>query len=181
MFDTLPICMSGVTVRAYLDIETTHDARISVIGIYRHDRGTIQLIDGGITDVALYEALDGIQTLVTFNGASFDLPRINKHLRIKLADDFAHDDLMHICRKRGLRGGLKHIESVLGIVRDSAGIHGSDAPRLWHRFEYYRDTQALNVLLDYNRDDVVNLYRLEVVLGISPAFTENTLVQQHFI
>ena len=54
-------------MRAYLDIETTHDQRISVIGIYRSDIGTIQLIDGGINDLAIYNALEGIETIVTFN------------------------------------------------------------------------------------------------------------------
>ena len=101
-------------MRAYLDIETTHDARISVIGIYRHDSGTTQLIDGGISDVAIYQALEGVEAIVTFNGASFDLPRINAHLRIKLQQDFAHDDLIEnieICRCRWFVGLVLHFHA----------------------------------------------------------------------
>ena len=45
-------------MRAYLDIETAFDGSISVIGIYRPDRGTIQLVGGGVRDVPLYSALD---------------------------------------------------------------------------------------------------------------------------
>jgi uncharacterized protein len=159
-------------MRAYLDIETTHDRRISVIGIYRHDRGTIQLINSGIRDVALYEALEGITTLVTFNGTGFDLPCIKQSLRVNLQQDFSHSDLMYVCRKHGLRGGLKRIEVMTGIARDTVGITGSDAPRLWHLYEYNNDTRALELLLNYNQEDVINLYRLEAHLGIvSPTDT----------
>jgi uncharacterized protein len=65
-------------VRAYLDIETTFANTISVIGIYRPDSGTVQLVGAGIRDVTLFEALEGVDTIVTFNGASFDLPYIRK-------------------------------------------------------------------------------------------------------
>ena len=94
-------------MRAYLDIETAFDDSISVIGIYRPDCGTIQLVGRGVRDVPLYTALDGVQTLVTFNGSSFDLPIIRKRLYADLKRDFEHCDLLHICRRRGLRGGLK--------------------------------------------------------------------------
>ena len=60
-------------MRAYLDIETAFDGTISVIGMYRPDLGTIQLVGGGVRDLSLYEALEGVRTLVTFNGSTFDL------------------------------------------------------------------------------------------------------------
>ncbi|MFN8504964.1 hypothetical protein [Kouleothrix sp.] len=56
-------------MRAYLDIETTFSNTISVIGIYRPDIGTIQLVGGGVRDLALYEALGGVRTLVTSTAA----------------------------------------------------------------------------------------------------------------
>ena len=36
--------------------------------------------------------------------------------------------------------------------------------RLWERFRRYRDEEALQSLLEYNREDVVNLYHLEACL-----------------
>ncbi len=167
-------------MRAYLDIETTHDRRISVIGIYRQDRGTIQLIDSGIRDVTLYEALDGISTLVTFNGTGFDLPCIKQALRVNLQQDFSHSDLMYVCRKHGLRGGLKRIEIQTGIARDTAGVSGSDAPRLWHLYEYNNDQRALELLLHYNQEDVINLQRLEAHLGIVTHADTNIHIQRVF-
>ena len=153
-------------MRAYLDIETTFGGAISVIGMYRPDLGTIQLVGAGVRDLSLYEALDGIQTLVTFNGSTFDLPVIRRRLYADLKRDFEHCDLLYVCRRRGLRGGLKRVEERLGIARATAGISGWDAPRLWHRYETIGDQAALRTLLDYNREDVVNLALLEAHLGL---------------
>ncbi len=152
-------------MHAYLDIETTFEGAISVIGIYRPDRGTTQLVGGGVNDVNLYATLEGITTIVTFNGSSFDLPVIHK----RLYADLKHEsDLLYICRRRGLRGGLKAIEQHLGIVRETAGMTGWDAPRLWQRYKSGGDEVALTTLLHYNREDVVNLALLEALLDGLP-------------
>jgi uncharacterized protein len=156
----------GAGVRAYLDIETTFDGSISIIGIYRPDTGTTQLVGGGIRDVTLYDALAGVATLVTFNGAGFDLPVIRRRMYVDLKRDYEHCDLMRVCRQRGLRGGLKKVEEILGIGRATAGISGFDAPRLWQRYEALGDQEALAKLLHYNREDVVNLALLEDKIGL---------------
>jgi len=168
-------------MRAYLDIETAFDSSISVIGIYRPDIGTIQLIGSGVRDTPLYEALHGVRTLVTFNGSSFDLPIIRKRLYADLKHDFEHCDLLYVCRKRGLRGGLKRVEMLLGIGRATAGISGWDAPRLWQRYETGGDRAALELLLDYNREDVVNLAVLEGYLGLSEQSEPCAAVRHVFV
>ncbi|NNJ08912.1 ribonuclease H-like domain-containing protein [Chloroflexales bacterium ZM16-3] len=156
-------------MRAYLDIETTFAGSISVIGIYRPDCGTTQLVGGGVSDVNLYDALEGVSTLITFAGSSFDLPVIRKQLFADLRSEFDHRDLLYVCRKRGLRGGLKVVEQRLGIGRATAGITGYDAPRLWNRYEALGEQSALAILLKYNYEDVVNLALLEAILDNAPA------------
>jgi hypothetical protein len=56
------------------------------------------------------------------------------------------------------------VEETLGISRASSGLTGRDAPRLWARYEAYGDHVALQMLLDYNRDDVINLAMIEALL-----------------
>jgi uncharacterized protein YprB with RNaseH-like and TPR domain len=164
-------------MRAYLDIETTFSHSISVIGIYRPDVGTIQLVGGGVNDLNLYESLEGVSTIVTFNGSGFDLPVIRKRLMADLKAEYAHRDLLYVCRKRGLRGGLKVVEQILGIARETAGITGWDAPRLWSRYETYGDDAALAALLAYNVEDVINLELLEAILDGAPQPPTNPELQ----
>lgn len=153
---------------AYLDIETSFSGSITVIGIFRPDFGTIQLVGGGVTDLNIYRALEGVSTIYTYNGGSFDLPVIRKRLQVDLKQDFLHHDLMRDCWRHGLKGGLKKVELQIGIARGTAGISGWDAPKLWHRYETIGDLDALELLLRYNRDDVINLPRLRAYLHRIP-------------
>ena len=61
-------------IKAYLDIETCASGEVTVVGIYREDRGFVQLVGGQITDVTVCDALEGMDTICTFNGDRFDLP-----------------------------------------------------------------------------------------------------------
>jgi len=151
-------------VKAYLDIETTFDGQISVVGIHVPGREMVQLTGNQVTDVLIAKALEGVTTVVTFNGASFDLPFINRTTGLQIREMVEHRDLLRSCRKRGLKGGLKRVEILLGITRTSGVVDGRMAPRLWQRWETEGDEEALRVLLDYNREDCVNLEVLESIL-----------------
>ncbi|UCF29902.1 MAG: ribonuclease H-like domain-containing protein [bacterium] len=151
-------------MRAYLDIETTYEGDISVVGIHRPGRPLIQLVGGEITDVNLEKVMEGIDVLVTFNGSRFDLPVIRKTAGIDLTDLARHRDLLTVCRRRGIKGGLKRIEVLFGIPRLSEMIDGAMAPYLWQRYQEMGDEEALEELLAYNREDVVNLEILEMAL-----------------
>ena len=154
-------------MKAYLDIETCASGEVTVVGIFREDRGLRQLVGGEITDVTLWETLDGVDTLCTFNGDRFDLPILERQVRVDLRKRFRSLDLLRECRRAGLKGGLKQLEERFGIARSTRGMNGWDALRLWARYENEGDRAALEVLLEYNREDVMNLLQLErIVVGV---------------
>jgi len=154
----------GYPIEAYLDIETTgltpSGCEITVIGIHlwnSDDSHFIQLVGGDITERSILEALQGVNILYTYNGSRFDLPFIHNRLGINLAEVFTHIDLMYHCWRKNLYGGLKSVERQLGIDRHLKGIDGYEAIKLWWRYVDYFDLDALNTLLQYNKEDVLNL------------------------
>lgn len=153
---------------AYLDIETTglhpFHSEITVVGIYLTDgiyEKIVQLVGRKITGSAILEALEGAKNIYTYNGHRFDLPFINARHGIDLESRFSHYDLMHYCWRNNLYGGLKRVEECLGIERRLKEVNGLEAIRLWWRYVEYADLIALQKLLDYNKEDVVNLKMLK--------------------
>ncbi len=151
-------------VEAYLDIETTGLSPwycgITVIGIYLcngDDTNIIQLVGKDITVDSLLETLDGVDIIYTYNGSRFDLPFIYTLLGVNLARIFTHRDLMYDCWRNNLYGGFKAVERQLSIQRRSKDINGFEAVRLWWRYVNDYDEDALSNLLEYNKEDVVNL------------------------
>ncbi len=162
-------------MKAYLDIETCSNGDVTVVGIFREDAGLRHLVGGEITDVALWGALEGVDTLCTFNGDRFDLPILERQLRLDLRGQFTSLDLLRECRRCGLKGGLKKLEERFGIARATRGMSGWDAMRLWERYQNEGDREALDILLAYNRDDVMNLVQLErLVVGVGLELEQST-------
>lgn len=155
------------TVEAYLDIETTgllpQNCDITVVGIYIYSEDEtrfLQLVGDDITSESILDALKGIDILYTYNGSRFDLPFIFSHLGINLAKLFKHCDLMYDCWRCNLYGGFKSVEMHLGIDRKLKEINGYEAVRLWWRYINSFDLDSLNLLLEYNKEDVINLKAL---------------------
>jgi uncharacterized protein YprB with RNaseH-like and TPR domain len=147
---------------AYLDIETTgmgpshyvtaialYDGR--TVRSYVHGRN----LDDFARDVAAY------RLLVTYNGKSFDFPFLARAMNCPLSQ--AHIDLRHVLASLDIRGGLKGCERQLGIERPGMeDLDGFAAVLLWHEHRRRRDERALETLLAYNVQDVLNLELLMV-------------------
>lgn len=160
------------TLEAYLDIESTglspYADVITVVGLYvvrGAESRLVQLVGEQITGGSLLSALKEVSSIYTYNGSRFDLPFIQISLGVNLVETFHHHDLMYDCWRCNLYGGLKAVERQLGIVRRLKDISGYEAVRLWWRYQNDYDRDALLTLLEYNREDVVNLKTLREMLG----------------
>jgi len=144
---------------AFFDIETTglsqRTDKITVIGIY-NGREVKSYIRGINLDEIVRE-FPKYSLLVSFNGARFDLPFIKSEFP-ELEFNQLHVDLMYPLRRIGYSGGLKNIEKKLCISRSEGteGLTGYDAVKLWKQYER-GNQEALDKLIEYNREDVVNL------------------------
>jgi hypothetical protein len=148
---------------AYLDIETTgldpQLNHITTIAVYDgHDVYTF--VHGrNLEDFA--RCIAQYQLIVTFSGKCFDIPFIEQTLDVRMRQP--HIDLRYVLRSLGFTGGLKAIERQFGINREELeGVDGAFAIVLWDDFVRNGNEGALETLLAYNVEDVVNLELLAV-------------------
>jgi uncharacterized protein len=166
----------------FLDTETTGLAGGTgtvafVVGLAAIDACALvvtqYLLLGFADEVALLEAvashLGPDRRLVTFNGASFDLPLLRTRYRMhRLADPIPsceHLDLLPWARRMRPDGWpnakLKTIES-LGLGFDRIDdLPGDQVPQTWRRWLQFGDGIALPKVLEHNRLDLVSLAALD--------------------
>ena len=154
---------------ACLDIETTGQAppydETTVVGVYRPSRGLTQLVAGqNLSGDAIDAALEGVKLLITFFGASFDVPFLKKEFSY-LQFEFPHYDLCFAAKRAGINGGLKKVEKLFGIAReeDVDGLDGYAAVKLWQA-HCRGNRDALETLLRYNAADTENLMGLAAII-----------------
>lgn len=147
---------------AFLDIETTGLSSerhyITMIGVY--DGKESKVFTRGRNLRQFPSEIRKFKSIVTYNGARFDIPFIHSafpDLRLHQI----HIDIMYPLRRLGYRGGLKGIEKQVGISRseETDGLSGYDAVILWKR-HLRGDKNALDILERYNIEDIENLKTL---------------------
>ncbi len=142
----------------YLDIETNgYYSGITVIGLF-DGFDTKTFVRGFNLDRSLLiKELSKYKLILTFNGASFDLPVIDRFFNFR--PHIPHIDLRFVCQKLGFTGGLKVIEKQQGIHRraEVEALSGSDAVYLWEMWKSTGDRDYLNKLVWYNEEDILNL------------------------
>jgi uncharacterized protein YprB with RNaseH-like and TPR domain len=149
----------------YLDIETTFQGELTVVGFTHVSSGTVQLVAPAITGAKLLAALPRAEAIFTYNGDRFDLPIIRQRLGVDLTTFYKSIDLMKTCHKARLYGGLKGVERTLGIDRADADLDGKAAIALWDDWNRTGDRAHLDRLLSYNREDCENLVQLRRCLA----------------
>ena len=139
----------------YLDIETDSEDGVTAIGLL--DQRGPRVLLAGRDLAALAEMVPATCLLVTFNGASFDLPGLEKAFP-GWRRPAAHVDLRPALGRLGHHGGLKAIEQQTGVGRPQhlRAMNGQAACWLW-RHGRRGDRQALRLFAEYNLYDTVNL------------------------
>jgi hypothetical protein len=148
-----------------LDIETNGMAASAggyptVVGFYNGFEYKSLVMHEDLTWENIYNELSSYKYLITFYGSVFDMPFLFKRYP-QLKDSLLHFDLCIAARRLGIKGGLKKLEQSLNIIRDDdiIGMNGFDAVKLWSNYKH-GNSESLETLIKYNRDDTVNLFYL---------------------
>ncbi len=164
----------------FFDIETTgfspSSSVVFLIGALRFSEGSWILTqflsenpqeEKTILDAFLSLA-SGYDTLVHFNGSTFDLPYIAKkaaqHHTVHTLEKFGTLDLYQSFRSLGKRLGLSRmnqraIESFLGWEREDK-LTGKDMASLYPKFAACGEPRIRNLLLLHNHDDMIGMTKL---------------------
>jgi uncharacterized protein len=176
---------SDVTKWAFLDTETTGLAGGSgtcafLVGIGRITPEGFRLKQYFMRDfedeasqlAAIAADLEDAETLVTYNGKSFDVPLLETRYRMKRARTpfswMGHLDLLfgarRLWRLRLESCKLTQLESqVLGFERDG-DIPGSMIPQVYFDYLRFRSPERLKPIFEHNALDIVTLACLTAVV-----------------
>ncbi len=181
--DTPPSCV-------FMDTETTGLAGgtgtlVFLLGMARFSDGALEVSqlfltgfqgESAMLDEAREFLRDG-DTLVTFNGRSFDAPLLATRYRLSgLNDPFAelpHVDLLHATRRTFRHSWpdcrLQTVERRLLGVERVGDLPGSEAPEAWFEWLRYGRDDALSSVCAHNRLDLLSLVVLPAALQRSHA------------
>jgi uncharacterized protein YprB with RNaseH-like and TPR domain/predicted nuclease with RNAse H fold len=140
---------------AAVDIETTGMSiydQITVVGIEFEGQYRTFIAGSNLHEAA--ELIASASGLITFNGALFDLPFIQRTFP-DLQLPPAHVDLRFLARRVGWAGSLKAVEQRAELRRSEelADLSGYGATVLWSQFDGDGDLDALERLVVYNAAD----------------------------
>jgi len=162
-----------------LDIETTgFNGSITLVGLYNPRDGLMEhtyfIRNKDLNTENLKKAFQNCKLLITYNGASFDVPRIKREFPGSIPEEVLNFDLYLLAKKLKLNTNLKVLETTLGIDR----LHEESKKRhiavnLWKKYAHGKNEKALLALIEYNKQDTINLYPLAEKL-IERAYQENS-------
>ena len=118
------------------------------------------------------EFAEGCDTVVTFNGKSFDVPLLqSRHIMCRMDCPIAsmkHLDLIHPARRvwklRLKDCSLSNLEEKILSLHREHDLPGSEVPERYFSFLKTGDASLLTDVIDHNRQDIVSLTTLLVRL-----------------
>ena len=163
LFDLIDLYRKFKSSALCLDIETTHyNGPIALIGACKPKDGEIDyisLIRGhNLSALTLKDVLHGCKLLITYNGLKHDVPKIRSEFPGSIPKDIHVVDVFLLAKYLQLGTSLNVLENTLNIERPYNISRKGRAIYLWQRYINKNDKTALQKLLDYNRQDTINLY-----------------------
>lgn len=170
---------------AFFDIETTgfspKNAFVYLIGLALRSKNELHIYQflaehpSEEPEVlrAFYQKLDGIQTLITFNGLGFDLPFLKgREASYDICgnlDFYQNIDLYKVTGKLAQLFHLpnkkqKSVELFLGIDREDK-YSGGELISIYHEYEKKQDSHLESLLLLHNYEDVLGMTKLLSLLA----------------
>ena len=137
----------------YLDIEIEGYGKVILVGISDYYNSNFFVKGVNLEKDIIERELSKYKLVVTFNGSSFDLPKLKKQFGVKI--NVPHIDLKPLCVNLGLEGGLKEVENKLDLKRPQH-LRGNPVS-LWKAVHASGDREYLDLLIEYNREDIENL------------------------
>jgi uncharacterized protein YprB with RNaseH-like and TPR domain len=181
----------------FLDTETTGLAGgsgtlVFMVGVARYREGCLRLRQYLITRFAAEESmlralgrdLDGSETLVSYNGKSFDLPLLTTRFRIHGVENSLtaqpHLDLLHPVRRRFAKVWencrLATVEKCLLGFERKDDLPGSEAPEAWLDYVRTKHWRRLQGAVQHNRWDLLSLAVL--LPALDRAYGASTMPQR---
>lgn len=149
-----------------IDVEATRwNGPISVIGVYRPKEGEIKyhsFVKGvNLTTENLKQIFADCKLLITFNGINYDVPEIKKQFPGVIPEKIPVVDLYLLARRMELDAGLKTLEQNFQIFRvEEVDNKRRISTKMWKKYEETGNKKFLDTLIEYNRQDTINLYPL---------------------
>lgn len=151
-----------------LDIEVTRfNGPIALVGIfppidgYPNDHYQSFIKDKNLTKLNLIKAFEGKTMLITFNGISWDVKKIRQEFGNVIPKNILLFDLYLFAKSLGLGASLRTLEFTFGIERlhDPTKRKGI-AIALWKKYQKTHHEASLRELIEYNKQDTINVYIL---------------------
>ncbi len=139
---------------------------IRAVQLFAHSRGEEEELL-----LALNELLDGKRTVVTYNGASFDLPYLEYRYKAhRIEPSWLPSPGLDLYRAARYHSPLKDVlpslrqksvEAYLGLAEERTDeISGAESVVLYEEYETFANPEDRARILLHNRDDIVQLTRV---------------------
>ena len=159
--------------KLYVDIETSGlspmNNYVTIIGVLTKDIFNQFILNVNLKQniIDSYIKENDITEIIGYNHIAFDNKFLvfNEYVSQKNINELKQTDLMHQCHDLNLKGGLKAVEKILGIEREYEPLNFFQQKALWKKWINNNDWSALDRLLAYNREDVMNLPLVEEKLA----------------